>query len=50
MGALVAIFCIFAIILLLGMIGDKNAENRRNYTYGFCSLVAAITILAIKFM
>lgn len=48
METIVAMFCIFAILLLLGMVGDRNAENRKNYASGFCVLVIAITVLALK--
>ena len=50
MGALIAIFSVIAIILLLGMIGDRDANNRKNYTYGFCTIVLAITLLICKFL
>lgn len=36
---------IMAGFLLFGMIGDKNAGNRKNYTYGFMTTVAAIVAL-----
>lgn len=49
MSALVAMFVVIAILLLLGMIGDKDANNRRNYTYSFCTVVLAITLLICKF-
>lgn len=32
-------------LLLFGMIGDKDAGNRKNYTYGFITTVAAIVAL-----
>lgn len=50
MIAILIVFCLAAILLLFGMIGDKDANNRRNYTYGFCTLVAAIVLILIKFM
>lgn len=50
MGALIAVFCVIAVILLFGMIGDKDAENRKNFTLAFCTLVAAITLVVLKFM
>ena len=31
-----------AAILLFGMRGDKDAQNRRNFTYGFIAAVFAI--------
>lgn len=50
MGALFAILSIFMTILLLGMVGDKDAQNRKNFTYGFCAVVFAIVIMVIKCM
>ena len=38
-------FAVLAVILLFGMIGDKNEKNRRNFTYGFIAVVIGITIL-----
>lgn len=48
MNAILAIFIILSIILLLGMIGDKDSQNRKNYTYAFCTLVIAIVVIAFK--
>lgn len=50
MGVLIAVFVIIAIVLLLGMIGDKDANNRRNYSYSFCAIVLSITLLMCKFL
>ena len=36
-----------ALILLWGMIGDKDADNRRNYTLGFIVCVAGVILLEI---
>ncbi len=36
-----------ALLLLFGMIGDKNAENRRNFTLGFIVCVAGVILLEI---
>lgn len=41
------IFCVLAIAFFLGMIGDKVPENRKNFTYAFCTLAFAITALII---
>lgn len=49
MGALSAMFCLMAILLLIGMIGGKEVEDRKNFTIAFCVLVLAITALALKF-
>lgn len=38
-------FAILSVILLFGMIGDREKENRRNFTYGFISTVVAIVAL-----
>lgn len=38
-------FGILAVILLLGMIGDKDAQNRINFTYGFVAVILAIVAL-----
>ena len=45
MVAVLILFLLFAGILLFGMIGDKDAQNRKNYTRGFCIIVAAVTII-----
>lgn len=42
------LFMVVAIILLLGMIGDQREDNRRNYTYAFCVVVAAIVLIIFK--
>lgn len=39
------LLAILAIILFLGMIGDKIQENRNNYTKGFIATVFAIAIV-----
>lgn len=36
-----------ALILLWGMIGDKDADNRRNYTLGFISCVAGVILIEL---
>ncbi|MEE1303064.1 MAG: hypothetical protein UHD64_09815 [Bacteroidales bacterium] len=43
------LFGILAIIFALGMIADKDANNRKNFTIAFCLLVIAITVFIIKF-
>lgn len=50
MRAIFAILCIFMTLLLFGMIGDKDAQNRKNFTYGFCATVIAIAVMIHKFM
>lgn len=45
MIGLIIFLCIAAVVLLIGMIGDKEAANRRNYTYAFC--MCLFTIIAI---
>ena len=38
-------FMVCAVMCLLGMIGEKNQQNQRNFTYGFivCIVAAVIT-------
>ena len=38
---------IIAVILLFGMIGDKEQKNRDNYTMAFVANLAAIVILSV---
>lgn len=38
-------FAILTAVLLFGMIGDKEKDNRKNYTIGFVATVAAIVAL-----
>ena len=38
-------FAVLAFILMLGMIGDKNPDDRWNYTIGFIITVVAIVVL-----
>lgn len=38
-------YAIIAVVLLFGMIGDKNMDSRKNYTIGFVASVAAIVAL-----
>lgn len=44
------LFGILATVFALGMIADKDAENRRNFTIAFVTLIVAITVLVIKFV
>lgn len=37
---------VLAVILLFGMIGDKEEQNRINFTYGF--IVVIVAIMAIN--
>lgn len=48
MIGLIVFLCIVAVILLMGMIGDKDAANRRNYTYAFCTCLIALIIVVMK--
>ena len=50
MAAVMILFSLFATILLFGMIGDKEANNRRNYTYAFCSVVIVSAIIIFKYV
>ena len=38
---------IAALILLWGMIGDRDADNRQNFTFGFIICVAGVILLEI---
>ncbi len=49
MIALSILFSLFAIILLFGMIGDKDVNNRKNYTMAFCFVLLAIVVIILKF-
>ena len=44
------LFSVFALIFLIGMIGDKDAENRRSFAFAFCTLVLAIVLILYKFL
>lgn len=51
MTLLIIFVCVVAGILLLGMIADSDAENRKNFTYAFCTCLLALTmILGIIYM
>lgn len=50
MELLIVVLSVLMIILLLGMIGDKEPENRRNFTYGFCTVVLALIVVILKSM
>ena len=41
---MVAFLAVMAVILLLGMIADKDSENRKNFTYAFMTVIMAIAI------
>jgi hypothetical protein len=47
MVALMIVLIIFAVILFMGMIADKDIENRRNFTYGFCTVILAIVAIVV---
>ena len=47
---LVIYLCILASVLFAGMVGDKSAENRRNFVYAFCVCIIAATAAALKIM
>ena len=40
-------FAILAVILLVGMIGDKEQQNRNKYTMGFLSTIIGIVALYV---
>lgn len=40
------LFGILAVVFTLGMIGDKEKDNRRNYTIGFLACIAAIVLIS----
>lgn len=44
---MIIFFCILAALFALAMIGDKEKDNRRNYTIAF--LVSAILAVLLKF-
>ena len=39
------IIMVIAVILALGMIGEKDKENKKLYCYGFIASVIAVAIL-----
>ena len=41
------VLAIFALFLLIGMVGDKNADNRHNFTLAFIACVAGIVLTHI---
>jgi len=45
---LMIVLMVMAVILFLGMIADSNAENRKNFTYAFITLVLALVIMFCK--
>lgn len=45
MSMLVIFVCVVTGILLLGMIADGDPENRKNFTYGFCTCMLALTMI-----
>lgn len=38
---------IIALLLLWGMIGDRNTDNRHNYTLGFIACVAGVILIEL---
>lgn len=48
MVAVLILFSLMAVILFFGMVGDKDANNRKNFTYGFVALVIAILAISLK--
>ena len=42
-------FCVLAAIFALGMIADRDANNRKNFAIAFCTLIIAIVVFVIKF-
>ena len=47
MEILVILLMLVALILFLGMMGDKEQANRNNYTQAFCVVVAEVVLLVI---
>lgn len=47
MEIIIILFVIMAIVLFIGMIGDDNADNRRNMCQAFVAVVLAIAISII---
>lgn len=45
MKMLIIFVCVISGILLLGMVADDDAENRKNFTYGFCTCMLALTMI-----
>lgn len=41
------LFIILALILFLGMIADKDRDNRKNFSNCFMAVIAAIVILTV---
>ena len=41
-------FCIMALVMMIGMVADNDVDNRKNFTLAFCLLVIAIIAFAIK--
>ena len=39
---------IIAGILLMGMIGDRDARNRKNFTWAFIAVIVAVVALNIN--
>lgn len=50
MAVILVLFLVASAILFFGMIGDKDANNRKNYMCAFCTLVLAIVFIVYKFM
>ena len=46
---LIIFFCVLATIFAMGMIADKDANNRKNFAIAFCTLIIAIIVFVIKF-
>lgn len=45
MTGLLIFTCGCSTLLLLGMIGGKDPEDKKNYTYGFCTTMLALTMI-----
>ena len=50
MGAMFTLFLIIMTLLLFGMIGDKDATNRKNFTYAFCVVTIVVGVMVVKGM
>lgn len=47
MEVIIVVFMIMAVILFMGMLADKDSDNRRNFGQSFMVVVMAIVILGI---
>lgn len=50
MIGLIIYLCIVSVVLLLGMFGGSNMEDRRGFMYAFSTCILVIAAIAIKSM